>query len=274
MKSKIAEAINLETRPVALVWEDKEPEGAIQFKPQRWGCAVSLFAAAATRGITGAFDRQTYGCWGGGVGLGFGDRYENFPGGVECFCKFLSTGNEDSDQSRPIAEQLKSSGFGQMADDFLKGERYVKNPEATRRFLGSLPMRDIASRFVVVKPLELTESEKDNIKSVTFFVDPDGLSALTLLANYARPDEENVIIPWSAGCQIMGIWAYRELEREHPRGLVGMIDIAARRNVRASLGPNVLSFTAPWPLFQEMEANVEGSFLQRETWRSLQESKE
>lgn len=274
MKSKIAEAINLETQPVALVWTDKEPDGAIRFKPQRWGCVVSLFAAAATRGITGAFDRQTYGCWGGGVGLGFGNRYENFPGGAECFCKFLSTGNEGSEQGRPIAEELKSTGFGQMADDFLKGERYVKNPDATSRFIAGLPICDIPASYIVIKPLDQIDPEQDAVKNITFFVDPDGLSALTLLANYARPNEENVIIPWSAGCQIMGIWAYKELEREHPRGLVGMIDIAARKNARATLGQHILSFTAPWPLFQEMEGNVEGSFLQRETWRFLMESKE
>jgi hypothetical protein len=72
---------------------------------------------------------------------------------------------------------------------------------------------------------------------------------------------------------VLGIYAYRELERERPRGLVGMIDISARKNVRATLGENALSFTAPWPLFQEMEANVEGSFLQRETWQALLQSK-
>ena len=82
MKSIIAEAINLETQPVALVWTDKEPDEATRFKPQAWGCVVSMFAAAATRGVTGAFDRQTYGCWGGGVALGFGNQYENFPGGT------------------------------------------------------------------------------------------------------------------------------------------------------------------------------------------------
>jgi len=48
-----------------------------------------------------------------------------------------------------------------------------------------------------------------------------------------------------------------------------MTDISARKNVRASLGEHVMSFTTPWPLFSEMEQNVEGSFLQGETWRSL-----
>ena len=274
MKSMIAEAIKLVTQPVALVWTDKEPEGAIRFKPQQWGCVVSLFAAAATRGICGAFDKQTYGCWGGGVGLGFGNQYENFPGGLDCFCRFVATGNENSEQGRAIGEQMKSSGFGRLAEDFIGGERYIKSPDDTRRFVENLPIQDIPAKFVVVKPLDQVDPERDNVKNVTFFVDPDGLSALVILASYRRPEAENVIIPWAAACQVLGIFAYRELQRDHPRGLVGMTDISARKNVRASLGVNALSFTAPWPLFQEMEQNVPESFLQRGTWRYLQQSKE
>ncbi len=208
------------------------------------------------------------------MALGFGNQYENFPGGMECFCRFLSSGNEESEQGRPIGDQMKAQGWGRMADDFLKGERYVKSPEDTQRFLQNLPIRDIPSKYVVVKPLDQTDPEKDDIKNVSFFVDPDGLSALVILANYSRPETENVIIPWAAGCQVMGILAYKELEREHPRGLVGMTDISARKNVRATLGEHALSFTAPWPLFQEMESNVQGSFLQRATWEALQKYKE
>jgi hypothetical protein len=168
---------------------------------------------------------------------------------------------------------LKAKGFGRMADDFLKGERYVKNPDDTQRFVDGLPMADIGSKFVVVTPLDQVDPPKHEIKNVTFFVDPDGLAALVNLANYARPEAENVIIPWAAGCQVMGIFAYRELEREKPRGLVGMMDITARQHVRATLGEHVLSFTAPWPLFKEMESNVKGSFLQRPTWKTLHKSK-
>ena len=126
MKSRIAEAIQLEIQPVALIWTDKEPDNATRFKPQHWGCVVSLFAAAATRGIVGAFDSGTYGCWGGGAGLGFGNQYEGFPGGVECFCRFLSTGNEDSEQGRKVGEQVKGMGFGRLADDFLKMRRRLE----------------------------------------------------------------------------------------------------------------------------------------------------
>ncbi len=273
MKSNIAEAIQLGSQPVALIWANKEPEKATRFKPQHWGCVVSLFSAAATRGLTGAFDLETYGCWGGGVGMGFGNQYERFPGGTECFCRFLSTGNEESDAGRAVGEKLRSQKFERMADDFLHGERYVESPEDTRRFIEGLPMREIPAKFVVIKPLDQTDPDQDDIKNVTFFIDPDGLAALVTLANHTRPEAENVIIPWAAACQVLGIYAYRELDREHPRGLVGMMDITARRNVRATLGKNALSFTAPWPLFQEMERNVQGSFLQRTTWKSLEQSK-
>lgn len=270
MKSEVAEAITLKTQPVALIWADKQPEQPIQFQPDAWGCVVTLFAAAATRGATGVFDRHTFGCWGGGVGLGFGARYEGFPGGLDCFCRFLSSGNEASEQGRTVGTELKAQGFSRMAEDFLSGERYVKSPEVARRFVESLPMCDIPAQFVVVKPLDKVDPKED-VKSVTFFVDPDALSALVILANYDNPDGENVIIPWAAGCQVLGIHAYRELKRERPRALVGMTDISARKHVRGTLGENVLSFTAPWPLFQAMEGNVAGSFLERSTWRALQQ---
>ena len=269
MNSVTGNAIELKTQPVALVWADEAPAGATRFKPGRWGCVVNLFATAAARGRAGAFDRRTFGCWGGGVGLGFGNQYQDFPGGLDCFCRFLSNGNEQWERGRAVGDQMKVSGGGRMADDFLHGERYLRDPETTRRFVEALPMRDIPAGFVVVKPLGETDPEREDVKSVTFFVDPDRLSALVILANYTRPDAENVIVPWAAGCQVMGIYAYRELERERPRGLIGLTDISARKNIRPILGEYVLSFTAPWPLFREMESNVKGSFLERETWRTL-----
>ncbi len=268
MESKIASAIGLKTHPVAIVWADDAPEGALQFKPGRWGCLVSLIAAAAN-GRTAVIDRQTFGCWGGGVGLGFGNRYEAFPGGLEGFYRFLSDGNEKTETGRQIGQGLMQDAGARLADDFLLGERYVKDPECTRAFVQSLPMRDIPAKYVVVKPLERADPEQDKVKSVTFFVEPDALSALVILANYAHPERENVAIPWAAACQVMGILAYRELDSDHPRALVGLTDISARKNTRASLGKNALSFTAPWPVFLEMEKNSEGSFLERETWHAL-----
>ncbi len=272
MNSRIAEAIGLKTHPVALSWSDEEPAGAIRFRPGRWGCVMSVFAAVAAKGKTGAFDRQSYGCWGGGVGLGFGNCYETFPGGVTGFCGFLAHGNEHSEQGRAIGRQIAGWGDSHLADDFLKGERYLQSTETTERFLQAMPMRDIPAHYVLLAPLDQIEASREDVKSVTFFVDPDQLSALVILANYADPQLDNVIIPWGAGCQVIGVFGYRELEREHPRALVGLTDISARARVRTVLGRDVLSFTMPWPMFQQLEKRVDNSFLQRPTWRDLREN--
>jgi Uncharacterised ArCR, COG2043 len=271
MNSKVADAIGLKTHPVALIWSNEVPLGATCFTPGRWGCVMGLFAAAAAKGKVAAFGRQTYGCWGGGVGMGFGNCYETFPGGEDGFCGFLADGNNKTDKGQAIGEQLAVGAGQRMANDFLLGERYLKSSEETRHFLDSLPICAIPAEYVVIKAFEDADPEKDNIKSVTFFVDPDRLSALVILANYIDPDKENVIMPWSAGCQQIGIFAYRELELQYPRAVVGLTDISAREKVRPTLGRNVMSFTAPWPVFQKMEENVGNSFLQRETWLRLSE---
>ncbi|MCL4195036.1 MAG: DUF169 domain-containing protein, partial [Thermoguttaceae bacterium] len=92
MESKIRKAIRMELEPVALIWADERPEKAMEFVPGKWGCVMFLLAAAA-KGKTAVAARETFGCWGGGVGLGFGNQYQLYLGGEECFCRFLSSGN-------------------------------------------------------------------------------------------------------------------------------------------------------------------------------------
>ncbi len=89
MKSKLAEAIQSKYPPVAILLSDDKPEGARQFKEGKWGC-VMFMLAAALKGEAVAFDRKTFGCFGGGTGLGFGNQYTHFPGGEDCFCKATS----------------------------------------------------------------------------------------------------------------------------------------------------------------------------------------
>ena len=140
MNSKLVNAIGLKMHAVALTWADAAPQGSIQFKPGRWGCVVSVFATVAAKGRVGAFDRKTYGCWGGGVGLGFCNCHESFPGGIEGFCRFLAQGNENSEDAERVGKQFARWGDRQFADDFLHGERYLKTAHVTRRFLETLPI--------------------------------------------------------------------------------------------------------------------------------------
>lgn len=269
MESRIAEAIRLKIPPVGLLWADEKPDRAMMFQAGKWGCVMWL-VAAATKGKTAACDVATFGCVGGGVGLGFGNQYRNFPDGEEGFCHFLSTGNAEREGGKEMAEQVRPFLRDEAFDHFLHGERYIKDPTLVRRFLAVLPMREIPARYVVFKPLAEVDPERDNLRTVIFFADPDRLSALVVLANYGRGDNENVFIPYAAGCQTIGIYPYREAESPRPRAVVGLTDLSARLYLRRQLGGNLLTFAVPKALFEEMEGNVTGSFLERSTWQGLQ----
>lgn len=268
MVSLIAKAIETQYPPIALAWADDKPEGAMQFQQGRWGCVMWL-AAAAAKGRPAACDAATFGCVGGGVGMGFGNRYQSFPGSEEGFCRFLSSGIEGWPKGPAIAKQIQPFLQREMYDNFIHGERYVKSPALVKRFIECLPITQIPKRYVVFRPLADLNAQEAPPQTVIFFADPDELSALVVLANYGRGDNENVIIPFAAGCQTIGIYPYREAGAEHPRAVVGLTDLSARLYIRKQLGDHLLSFAMPFALFKEMEANVEGSFLQRHTWQEL-----
>lgn len=268
MHSKIAEALNVKYEPVAILWTDIRPEGGAEFKEGKWGCVMWMLARAA-KGGTAVFSERTYGCWVGGVGLGFGNQYKKFPGGEEGFCYFLSVGNKKWEIGREIAEKMKEFATNDFVEDFLEGEGYVKSPELVKNFLENLPIFQVPSQYVVFKPLKDVNPEREIPVVVVFLVHPDELSALVVLANYGRKGTENVIVPFGAGCQTIGIFPYREAMSENPRAVIGLTDISARLYIRKQLGDNLFSFAVPWKMFLEMEEDAGDSFLKRRTWKNL-----
>jgi len=248
MKSKLVDALRLDSSPVAVILTDTKPEGALQFKEGRWGCVASTMLAVA-KGRTAVFDRETFGCPGGGTGLGFGDQYRQCGLAIDAL---LSTGDAE------IAAQMqRSTRMGE-------GERFFKTPELVRTWLGSVPISDVPTEFVVLEPLEQVSAE-DEPALVIFLVNADQLSALAVMSDYARGSGESVIARFGGACQSI-LFGYAEAQRDEPRGIMGFFDIAQRSRVSRE----TLSFTAPWALFREMEANVAGSFLEMEDWRELQ----
>jgi len=269
MESTIAQAIQLKYQPVGLLWSDEKPADAMQFSEGKWSCVMWL-AVHAAKGKAAAADKSTFGCIGGGVGLGFGEQYKNFPGGEEGFCHFLSTGNARRQGGNEIAEKIKPFMTKESFDNFLHGERYIQTPELVEKFITNLPMMAIPVKYVVFRPLSDIDLSGEKPQTVIFFVNPDQLSALTVLANYGRDHNENVIIPYAAGCQTIGIYPYREAKSAKPRAVVGLTDLSARVYVRKQLNdPHLMTFAVPFSLFEEMEKNVPGSFLERHTWQSL-----
>lgn len=258
MKSKIAEAIKMKYEPVALLWTDTKPEGAFEFSEGKWGCVMALVSAAA-KGKVSTAKKETIGCSGGQIGLGFSESFDQTPGGIEYF---LSNGNPEfcqTEAGKKIAERNP---------DMLHGERYIKTPELARKFVEALPKQMIPAKYVVFKPLNLvTEDEKP--VSIIFMVNPDQLSGLVFLANYASEETNNVIIPMGAGCHQIGILAYAEAESEHPKAIVGLTDPSARKITNKALGREILSFIVPYKMFVEMENEVDDSFLRLETWAAV-----
>ncbi len=246
MNSNIAEALNLKSHPVAIILTDTRPDEAIQFKEGGWGCVANMMIAAS-KGKTAVFDRKTFGCQGGGTGLGFGNCYTTLP-----IHKFLSTGFD---------EYVYSDGQTVAGRE---GEFYCKSPEKALEWVEGMPMREVPARYVMFKPLGKV-SDGEAISSVLYFVNPDQLSALVVLANYNSGKYDSVMAPFCAGCQSL-LFGYQENERENPRATIGFFDITVRRYVDKDL----LSFTIPNKLFLEMEANVEESFLKRNPhWEQL-----
>ena len=93
MDSAIVKLLHPQVQPVALRFTDSAPPNAFAIPEGKWGCVMWLLASAA-KGRPAAATRGTSLCLGGGTGLGFGNQYLNWPGGIECFHYFLSTGNE------------------------------------------------------------------------------------------------------------------------------------------------------------------------------------
>ncbi len=246
MQSRIAQALALKYSPVAVLLTDDKPTGATQFKEGRMGCVAAMLLTAA-KGRVGVFDRKTFGCPGGGTGLGFGDCYGGFP-----INRLLSTGGQ----------AVLPNGY---PFDMGEGERFHASPEVTDRWVRALPFRDLPTEYVVFKPLDQV-TDQEQISLILMLVNPDQLSALVTLAGYRSGAINTAVSPWGAACQSI-LFAHAESEKETPCGVIGFFDISQRNKIDRE----ILSFTMPHRLFAEMESNVEESFLRTDAWRKLRE---
>jgi hypothetical protein len=114
----------------------------------------------------------------------------------------------------------------------------------------------------------LREDQYATLKTVTFYGNPDQLGVLMLGAQYhsAPSDPPPVIAPFGSGCgQLVALFEDLSL----PQAAVGATDIAMRQH----LPPDVLAFTVTKPLFEQLCALDEGSFLYKPFWRRLREAR-
>ncbi|HYW94428.1 MAG TPA: DUF169 domain-containing protein [Bacteroidales bacterium] len=251
MNSQLVEALKLKMQPVAIILTDDKPEDGLHFKEgSRRGCVASLLVAASRKGRQAYFDRKSFGCPGGGTGLGFGDCYGEFP-----IDSLLSTGNKE------VADQMGNSGSSFM----LEGERFYKDREKAGKWVDSLPLTDVPTKYVVFKPWEQL-TEQDEAELIVFFVNADQLSALVVMSDFNRGTNMSVTAPFGAACQSI-LFGFSEAKKENPASVIGFFDISKRSIVDRE----TLTFTVPYNMFREMEAGVQDSFLKMHVWQKLQE---
>jgi hypothetical protein len=115
----------------------------------------------------------------------------------------------------------------------------------------------------------LREEQYAFLKTVTFYVNPDQLSALTLGAQYhsAPEDPPPVIAPFGSGCsQLVGL--FQDLDAA--QAIVGATDIAMRQHIP----PDVLAFTVTKPMFERLCALGRDSFLYKPFWKNLRSARD
>jgi len=239
LESVVARELKLRYPLVAVIPSNHKPEDALKFKENGWVCMIGMFVQAV-RGVTIALDRKTLRCPGGKTGIGFGNAYA---GHLDIASSFLSTG--------------KPGRF--------EGEAYKKTPQLARTMLEFVPAIDLPYKYVVLKPLEKVEPRTETPELVIFLANPDQLSALIVLANYSRTNNHSVIVSMGSACSSICLYPFNENMTEEPRAVIGLTDIT----VRHYLDPDILSFTVPYKMFLQMEADVPGSFLSKRPWREL-----
>jgi hypothetical protein len=194
---------------------------------KRWLKGETLVIGRGGRG----FSDPDKGCYGGQSAFGLGKGYPPY------MPNFLTDG-----KGAPMGEGLKAS------------------PALAKEFLDRAKPPEIASGYVLIGPLRLSMWER--VRSVTFFVDPDRLSALMTLAGYWTADPEAIYAPFSSGCGLL----WRELEAGGgKRAVIGCTDIAMRKY----LPPEILCLTVSPSQFERMVEFPGDSFLNKSWWNDL-----
>ena len=232
-------ALGLAESPLGVYYTHVPPEGKTPkagMDPKTHVCMIGLLKRARHHGETVYFDRDHVGCGGGAYYMGF------------------------IESPMPQIEYFLSCGIpGRM-----EGERYIKTPELAGSYFNKMRPRPAPAPYCVFKPIEkFGEGEKPEV--VVFFASPDILSGLFVLTNYALELTDGVYAPFGSGCGTILTYPLKEAEKEEPRAVLGMFDVSARPMVER----DILTLSMPFSVFLRLLENVEGSFLETESWKKV-----
>ena len=270
MQSITAKKAGLVFEPVAILWSNIKPEGALQIKPHGQTCIMPFFAQVATKGKTAVFDRESYGCPGAIAGLGFGNGYYKAFGGagVDFMSAFFTKGAESSSDPKGYCATVQHIPQREQ-QKFIYGERLHKNTDKAKRFMTQdLPITDIAEKYVIFTPLSKVKPSETPVV-VVFLADPLQITGLITLVGAVREGTDPVRAPPMAACQQIGAFVYDEARKKEPRAVLGYTDLAARANVGKTIPENYFTFAVPFSLYLEIEEEAKNGVFDGPIWKNL-----
>jgi len=118
---------------------------------------------------------------------------------------------------------------------------------------------------ILIGPLK--PGQEEYLRTVTFIVNPDQMSALTTGAQYfSHPtDAPPVVSRFGSGCSLFVAFDNLDI----PQALIGATDTAMREN----LEPDQLLFTVTKPMFKRLCELGENSFLYKSFWTGLRKAR-
>ena len=268
MESIIAQNLQPEFAPVAVVWSNTIPDDALQFKKDKFGCILYLFAEASRRGKVAGGNRESIACSGGRAALGLGVDFDASHEMLDRYAAIFSKGLKSVSNEEAYRERMEAAPRS-WRSLYEYGERRHCNAELAREWiLNGLPRYDIQYEYVLFKPLSRTDSG-ENIRAVIFPVNPVELSGLVTLAGSVMPGTDPVQVPQGADCNSISAFAYAQAESADPRAVLGMWGIDGREVMRRRFRDDILALTLPMPLFKRMEKEADDSVLQIPSWKRL-----
>lgn len=243
MESKIAKYLKLNSQPVAVIRTDEPPKDAVMPKPRdprAWVCIAPFIEAAAFKEKVSAFTNESVTCVGGGPGLGFRPYYEGY---IE---HYLSCGSPVLGGREP--------------------ERFKRNANLALDFMRNVPIDVKQAKYRVFKPFSKMKDD-EAFDAVVFFVNPDQISALTILANYDSTDFNNVRMPFGAACTQTVLYPLKSQDEGTKLCYTGFTDLAARKRMQNS---SCLSFAIPYDRYIELENYADECFFTTETWHKIE----
>ncbi len=252
----LLEALGLDELPLGVCYRDEPPEDGISPRPQapvsreaeergevdwvavqeNFACVLGVVWRARKKGTAAFFDRERFGCLGGGFYLGFIRPY------LHMHPFFISTG----------------------IPGILEGERYAPTPEAAESFFKAVDPLPAPRRYCVIEPVDRF-SEEDPPEAVVFFARPEAMSGLFYLVFFLTGDIDGVRTPFGPGCSYLVTWPLRYLAEGRRCAVMGGLDPSCRKFLKT----DEMTFTVPWSLYREMLDRWPGSFLTTKTWETM-----